>query len=151
MTGGRLKRRLTRMPRKPVQELLIALAGPAVNAAIAAVLYILVLASGGPMSLESTLASPTALMSMLLWANVALVLFNMLPAFPMDGGRVLRAGLATQMTYVRATHIAAFVGQVMAVLMVLWSLYTFNFILLFIALFVFGAARQEVKHVTGNG
>ena len=76
-----------------------------------------------------------------------MVVFNMLPAFPMDGGRVLRAWLASRMKYKRATQIASYVGQGMAVLFGLFAIVSFNFILLFVAVFVFIAARQEAQMV----
>lgn len=137
--------RLQRMPQEPYQEFLIAIAGPAVNLAIGVVLFFLNSITGRPLMLESIIAAETNVLGMLMWVNFALVGFNMLPAFPMDGGRVLRAGLATRMPYRRATHIAAFVGQVMAVLFGLYALVTFSPILLFVALFVFMGARQEAR------
>src|SRR6266403_1792508 len=102
--------RLERMPEEPKQELLIAVAGPAVNVVIALGLFV----AGG--SFINPFVNPAApervgLVSQLLIINVLLVAFNLLPAFPMDGGRVLRALLATRMSYARATQIAATVGQ----------------------------------------
>src|SRR5207248_1938188 len=78
-----------------------------------------------------------------LWVNVALLVFNMLPAFPMDGGRVLRAILARFMEETRATVIAARIGQGMAALLGLFALYTLNLLLIFIAGLVYFAAGQE--------
>ena len=118
--------RLTSMPRKPKAEFLIAIAGPAVNLFIAAGLFVLIRALDVPIGWPTIMEVPTQMsgiipdiLGALLYVNLALVGFNMLPAFPMDGGRVLRAGLASQMPYERATYIAATVGQVVAGLMAL--------------------------------
>jgi Zn-dependent protease/CBS domain-containing protein len=134
--------RLERMPEQPVQELLVALAGPAVNVAIAAVLYGLLAATGSltPMEPESVVSGP--FLQRLMLVNILLVVFNMLPAFPMDGGRVLRALLAMRIGHARATRIAATVGQGMAVLFGIAGLFG-NPVLLIIALFVWIGAGQE--------
>jgi Zn-dependent protease/soluble P-type ATPase len=134
--------RLERMPEQPVQELWVALAGPAVNVGIAAVLYVwlTVTSTWVPPSNLSVATGP--FVERLLLANVWLVLFNLIPAFPMDGGRVLRALLASRLEYVRATQIAASVGQVLAFVFAFVGLFT-NPILLFIALFVWIGATQE--------
>jgi Zn-dependent protease/CBS domain-containing protein len=131
--------RLERMPEEPKQELIIALAGPAVNVVIALGLLI---AIDWHRAAESSVVEASALPAKLLAINVMLLLFNLLPAFPMDGGRVLRALLATRMTYARATQIAASIGQgcafVFGFIGLLW-----NPFLLFIALFVYIGASQE--------
>jgi Zn-dependent protease len=128
--------RLERMPEEPMQELIIAAAGPAVNVVIA----LGALAGGGSFAYPPTLRD--GLISGVLTLNVVLVLFNLLPAFPMDGGRVLRALLATRLSYARATQVAANVGQgfafVFGFIGLLW-----NPFLLFIALFVYIGASQE--------
>src|ERR1051326_2764367 len=95
--------RLERMPEEPVQELIIAVAGPLVNVVIAAGLFI---AGGSQGLLNSATVEGGSLIAQLLTINILLVLFNLLPAFPMDGGRVLRALLATRMSYARATQVA---------------------------------------------
>src|SRR3954466_7118218 len=104
---------LERIPEKPSEELVVALAGPAVNVVIAALLF---LALGGMPSAESMeVDNPRiSLLARLASVNVFLVLFNLIPAFPMDGGRALRALLATRMGYGRATQIAASIGQAVA-------------------------------------
>jgi Zn-dependent protease/CBS domain-containing protein len=134
--------RLERIPEEPAQELVVALAGPAVNVAIAALLY---LALGGFVpegGLE--IDNPgVGLLERLLAANVFLVVFNLIPAFPMDGGRVLRAFLAYRFGYARGTQIAATVGQALAFAFGLWGLVGGNPMLVFIALFVYLAATSE--------
>ncbi len=142
--------RLEGIPREPRQELLIAIAGPAVNLAIAVVLFVVILATGGTLMPAPFVETDPNVLGLLMWMNLALVGFNMLPAFPMDGGRVLRAGLASKISYKNATRIAAYVGQGMAVLFAFAALPIFggfNPILLFIAIFVFTAARQEAAYV----
>ena len=102
--------RLERMPENPVEEIVVALAGPAVNVVIAAILF-LVLGAGFDMASLTALDSPAAsLLAQLASLNLFLVLFNLLPAFPMDGGRVLRALLALRRGQAEATAIAARVG-----------------------------------------
>ena len=105
---------LERIPEKPWEEFLIAVAGPAVNVVIAAVLVLLF--DTAPESRHLTvMENPTiSIVDRLVMANVFLVLFNLIPAFPMDGGRVLRAALASRLGYTRATEIAATIGQWLA-------------------------------------
>ena len=100
--------RLERMPDEPRQELIIALAGPLVNVVIALALFAVV---GWRGLAAQAMMGGSDLLAQLLVINVVLVLFNLLPAFPMDGGRVLRALLATRLSYARATQIAASIGQ----------------------------------------
>jgi len=142
--------RLERMPERPIEELWVALAGPAVNLAIAAALFGYQLVTGGFEPLAALTVSGGSLVERLMAVNLWLVGFNLIPAFPMDGGRVLRALLGLRLEYVRATRIAASVGQGFAVLFGLAGLFG-NPVLLFIALFVWIGAGQEanlarVKH-----
>ncbi|HJR64332.1 MAG TPA: site-2 protease family protein [Gemmatimonadaceae bacterium] len=136
--------RLERMPTEPKQELLIALGGPAVTLAIAAVLYLALAGTGMP---ESTSIAPSAVVpffARLMQVNVVLLLFNMLPAFPMDGGRVLRAALAMKLGFARATDVAARFGKGFALLFAIAGLFWLgNPFLVFIALFVWLGAAGE--------
>lgn len=132
----------------PKQELIIALAGPAVNVVIAIGLGIILLVThvAAP-TLDGASLTGNSL-ALLLSANVFLVAFNMLPAFPMDGGRVLRALLLYRMDRVRATRIAANIGKGMAVIFAVVGLFVWNNpILMFIALFVWLGAGQEATAV----
>jgi Zn-dependent protease/CBS domain-containing protein len=132
--------RLARLPRNPRHELVVALAGPAVTLAIALSVYLVLRAL--PAYPADAPPAWLSLASQLLLANVILLGFNLLPAFPMDGGRALRAVLAMRMDYVRATRMAAAAGQGFAILFGLVGV-MFNPILLLIAVFVFLGARQE--------
>jgi predicted transcriptional regulator len=134
------------MPDVPIQELWVALAGPAVNVVIAALLFVFLQVSGAWRSVDQIGVATGAFTERVMVANVALVVFNLLPAFPMDGGRALRAFLATRMEYTRATQRAAMIGQGMAILFAFWGLQG-NPILIFIALFVWIGAGQEASMV----
>ena len=142
--------RLERMPRDPRQELVVALAGPAVNVVIAAVLYSVLRVTGGvPASIDSTSLNAgilePAFLAQLLAVNVWLVLFNLIPAFPMDGGRVLRAVLAMRnRDYAIATERAARVGKFFALVFAIVGFFVVqNPFLVFIALFVWLGAAGE--------
>jgi Zn-dependent protease len=143
---------LERMPERPSQEIAVALAGPAVNVMIAVALLVLLSLQGGSLDVqqfaELERAQPSLLMQ-LLAANVSLVVFNLIPAFPMDGGRVLRAVLATRLGYVRATRVAATIGQAMAVALGFIGLFG-NPLLILVAVFVFLAASGEAGFVQGR-
>lgn len=138
--------RLERLSERPWEEFWIAVAGPAVNVAIAALLLIPVV----PMVrlADQSIFGAGLLLPDLLLINVMLVLFNMLPAFPMDGGRVLRALLAKPLGYVRATEVAAALGTAFAILFALLALPVFhNPMLLLIAGFAYLAGQQELAMV----
>jgi Zn-dependent protease/CBS domain-containing protein len=139
--------RLERMPEKPWQELLVALAGPLVNVVIAALIFAwLTLTGGTALPTSAPLATPSPLLTSLLWVNVMLAIFNLLPAFPMDGGRVLRALLAMRTDHVRATRMAARIGQAIAIVLGIAGLF-FNPMLMFIALFIWIGAASESASV----
>jgi Zn-dependent protease/predicted transcriptional regulator len=129
--------RLERMPEEPAQELAIAAAGPMVNVIIALGAF----AGGARFHYPPTLQH--GFISGILTINVVLFLFNLLPAFPMDGGRVLRALLAIRIPYARATQVAANIGQGFAFVFGFYGLYNTNPFLLFIAFFVYIGASQE--------
>ena len=137
--------RLQRIPEEPMKEFWIAVAGPAVNVVIALILFLLIQVTGASLSPQAFIDPTANFLGTLMWLNIVLVGFNLLPAFPMDGGRVLRALLAVRMDYARATQIAANVGQGMAILFGIVGLIGFNPILLFIALFVYIGAQQEAQ------
>jgi Zn-dependent protease/CBS domain-containing protein len=137
--------RLERMPDDPKQELLIAVAGPAVNVVLAALCALIILALGQRPLLGLALLADGGYVSQLLTVNITLIVFNALPAFPMDGGRVLRALLAMKLSYARATNIAANVGKTFAVLFVLVGFMTQNIVLIFIAFFVWMGASGEAS------
>jgi Zn-dependent protease/CBS domain-containing protein len=139
--------RLERMPEKPGQEIAVALAGPAVNVVIWAFLVVIV---GVDTSVEALLAIEDpreGFLARVAVVNLFLVIFNMLPAFPMDGGRVFRALLATRMPRAKATLIAARGGQVMAFLFGFLGLISGNPLLILIAVFIFIAAMAESSYV----
>ena len=138
--------RLERMPEKPDEELRVALAGPAVNLIIAAVLAVVLYATGSLQGLTSLTQTSGSLLQRLLPVNLFLALFNLIPAFPMDGGRVARALLAKRMEYTQATQVAATLGQVIAFIFGLIGLFS-NPFLVFIALFIYMGAAQEASMV----
>ena len=139
--------RLERIPEDPGQEIAVALAGPAVNVAIWAVLSLFLGVSADITALVAIDDTGQGFLERLAAINLFLVLFNMIPAFPMDGGRVLRALLATRMDRVRATRIAAYAGQGIAFLFGFLGLTTGNPLLMLIAVFVFLAAMAESSDV----
>ena len=134
--------RLERMPTDPLQELWVALAGPAVNVVIAAILFIWLKFSASFEPMQTLTITTGPFLERIMAVNIFLVAFNLIPAFPMDGGRVLRAVLAARKDYARATQIAASIGQGIAIFFGVVGLF-YNPLLLFIALFVWIGAAQE--------
>ncbi|MEM7343510.1 MAG: site-2 protease family protein [Chloroflexota bacterium] len=146
--------RLERMPKQPIRELVVALAGPFVNVVLALLLLpiILLLFPGTFGTFSFRLLTEPGLLGLLafmLSANISLAVFNMLPAFPLDGGRVLRATLGFFTSAHRATKIAVTIGQILAfglIGLAIYSQYTFGasqFILILIGIFILLAGRQE--------
>jgi Zn-dependent protease len=149
--------RLDRLPEKPFQEFVVAIAGPAVNVLIFTVLglylflkYDLTFNSLELLNSETDeiIISPVAgFFANLMQANFWLVVFNMIPAFPMDGGRVLRALLSMRIGRTKATQIAAILGQICSVGFLIYGIWHFQPVLAIISVFIFYTARQEYQHV----
>jgi Zn-dependent protease len=141
---------LERMPEKPWQEIVVSLAGPAVNVVIAAGLFVGLLAGELLLPWAYGADALEAFAVRLFWANVILCAFNMLPAFPMDGGRVLRALLSIRMSRLRATEAAAKVGTLMAVAFlaagVVWG--ALSLILVAVMVWMLGQAELRAVRVT---
>ena len=142
---------LARMPEDPRQELVVALAGPAVNVVIAGLVLVYLLATGQEVNFLGFLngqrdLDPRFFAENVFEINVVLVLFNLVPAFPMDGGRVLRALLAMRWDRAKATRLAAGVGRTLAVAFVFLGFF-YNFWLVFIGLFVYLGATSESRAV----
>lgn len=138
------------IPRQPSRELLITLAGPAMNFAIAATLWALVGVPAGwpgaPVGSVDFTADATGFLQLLLTWNLLMGLFNLVPVFPMDGGRILRALLATRLPYLRATFVAASVGKVLAAAGVLAALLVYDLPLTALLFaFIFYAGEMEYR------
>jgi Zn-dependent protease len=145
---------INKNPEKPLHEFLIAVAGPLVNVVIAAILLLIIgihpnlslanlLLDGSGLTRLTNDMSPTGLIYWLLTANVSLVLFNLIPAFPLDGGRMLRALLAMRLGMPRATRIASGIGQALAIGLGVYGFLSGNWLLALVAVFVFVGASQE--------
>lgn len=141
---------LERLPEKPHQELSVALAGPAVSAGLAGALFALQVSLGASLDVGSLESAHGPLLTKLMWVNLGVAVFNLLPAFPMDGGRALRAMLACGLDAEHATRIAARVGQGMAVLFGVVGLF-FNPILALVAVFIWMAAKTEATMAEVKG
>jgi Zn-dependent protease/CBS domain-containing protein len=130
------------IPRNPRMELKMAFAGPAVSGVLG---FISVNLAGAVATYGGAGSAPVIMLWTLGIMNLILMAFNLLPAFPMDGGRLLRAWFATQMPYIKATRRAADIGKIFATLMFLLGLSSLNFMLLFVAFFVYVGASEEEK------
>lgn len=122
---------------RPNVELQVALAGPVVSFLLAGVLFTFAAILGD--------VSPDSFLGSLAWTNLGLAVFNMLPAFPMDGGRVLRAALSRRMGHLRATDIAVTLGKAGALLFLVLGLFTGRYMLMLLAAFLYFAARSEPR------
>jgi Zn-dependent protease/CBS domain-containing protein len=136
---------MERMPEKPSEEIIVAIAGPLVNVAIAVALLAYMGFTFDPEALASLENPANGFIPRLAAVNIILVLFNLIPAFPMDGGRVLRALLAMRYPRTRATEIAARIGQFAAFLFGFLGLLSGNVLLIFVAIFVYIAAAAEAQ------
>ncbi len=149
---------LERIPEKPAQEIIIVAAGPLVNLALAILLLPLALALGDGQRIFSLNAMAANIQNpgifnlivFLISTNILLALFNLLPAFPLDGGRLLRAALAYAMPYRRATQTAVAVGRMLAVLMAVFGIFTGAIGLLLIAFFVYIGGSAELEAVSSR-
>ena len=129
------------IPKNPIQELWISIAGPTANFVIAGIFYIILI---GVQNLVPLVYSSFIYDFVLV--NLVLGGFNMLPAFPMDGGRILRSVLAKRMNFIRATELSATIGKQLAIIMgIVGLLLLFNPFLVLVALFVYIGADQEYK------
>jgi Zn-dependent protease/CBS domain-containing protein len=144
---------LKEIPENPIKEFVIAIAGPAVNFGLAIILGLIAWAFNiailNPVEILEGLEriTFTQIFTYVFIYNIFLAVFNLLPAFPMDGGRVLRALLATRLDYSRATAISASVGRGMAWLMGLYGFLGGGFFLIIIAFFIYIGASQEEAQV----
>jgi Zn-dependent protease len=139
--------RLERIPDRPQQEFLIAIAGPAVTLGIAVLLYLSIALTGGQPSLRDPTTADVSFLVRLMIVNVYLLLFNLVPAFPMDGGRILRALLASRMGLIRGTRVAATLGQMLALAGGLYGITRPAPLLVLVAFFVFLGANAELTAV----
>jgi Zn-dependent protease len=136
---------MERIPKKSSQELLITVAGPAVNFAIVLGLLLVVGAPAGLPFHPIIEDSARGLAHLLLYWNLLMGLFNLLPVFPMDGGRIFRALLALRLPYLRATWWAVMVGRVLAVALIVWSIFTSQVMLAVLFTFILLAGNTEYR------
>ena len=139
--------RLAGMPKNPGQEFLISFAGPAVNLGIALLLSVGIFFAGGSLIPPSVFESLNQLPLILLWINLVLFLLNLIPAFPMDGGRMLRSVLARRMSYLQATVIAGRVGQFSALFFLFYVALEQQFLLMPVGIFLIFSAQFELNRV----
>ncbi len=137
---------MQRIPRDPAQEFSIAVVGPLFNFVLAAVLFFpLYFLIGKDDLFSPSLESWPRTFANVFWVNPVLGIFNLLPAFPMDGGRILRSTLARKLTYVRATRISVFLGQFFAILFFLFGLWKRHWMLALVGVYVHFSASKEMR------
>lgn len=154
---------LEEIPEEPRKELVIAIAGPLVNFVLAVILAVIAPLLGQSLSGGSLLALPSLLGKLtfssifgyMFTTNLFIGLFNLIPAYPMDGGRILRALLATRLSYRKATAAAVTIGQILSWGFGLWGFLSGNFFLIILAFFIYTGAGQEgkmvqTKHILGD-
>ena len=143
--------RLEDIPEAPMKEFWIAIAGPMVNVVIATItglgIYFLGLSHLPEVEVISQLYNPSGLLQLVFWMNIVLFVFNLIPAFPMDGGRVLRSLLSVWLPRKNATFIAMVIGQIIALGLLVYALLSSQLVLGLIAIFVFYSARQEYDSI----
>ncbi len=138
--------RLEGMPQKAFEELLITIAGPLVNLVIAALLAVYIFASGGAWIPSDGFEGLAEFPVVLMWMNIALFVFNLIPAFPMDGGRILRSGLSLAMEHRTATLLAGILGMVLAITFAITGIAIKQYPFVLIGCFVFFAALYEIRN-----
>ena len=139
------------IPKKPTHELVVALAGPAVNVVLAFVFFLILL----PLTQNffpqeqsmNLITAPIDYLRYLLIINVTLVVFNMIPAFPMDGGRVFRALMSYRLSRLKATYTAMIVARIFAILFIAFGLYTSHMVLTLIGGFILFTSGSEYRQV----
>ena len=137
--------RLVNMPRDPLQEFAIAIAGPAVNLVIALAFGFYLAGTGQPVLLSEKTLGILQFPQLMFWLNLLLFLFNLIPAFPMDGGRILRSLLSVSFSHQTATLAAAALGQLVAVGFIVIGIFTKSYPLAVIGAFIFIAAAAEIS------
>jgi len=139
---------LQRIPKKPKQEFLIAIAGPLFNFILTIVLFLpLYFALGEKNLFSPSLDSWPRMIANLFWINPVLGLFNLIPAFPMDGGRILRAFLASRVGYFKATRISVFLGSLFAIMFIIFGIWKRHWMLTLIGVFIHVAASNEKERL----
>lgn len=143
--------RLEDIPEAPMKEFWIAIAGPMVNVAIATITGVVILMLGLPhlpeIQVISELYSPSGMIQLVFWMNIVLFVFNLIPAFPMDGGRILRSLLSLKLNRKKATFIAMVIGQMLALILLIYAMFSSQLVLGLISVFVFYSARQEYDSI----